>query len=179
MEAPEYVLVIVNLVTGLACAVPIASRLRRINDAARGIFPCLGVVIGIYFLECVFLVMGMGIPVFSVGLAFVWGIALGFWLRRRTSARPAVKLSFLLALYSSLPAFSFIIIPVLFWFGGHHVLSAAQGGQLGIPRFFPFPLNTILGFYGACAIGALVFKTVITTGVVSLLMHLVEKPGAG
>lgn len=112
-------------------------------------------------------------PVFSVGLAFVWGIVFGLRLRARASANQVLKTSFLLSLYSSLPAVSFVLIPLLVSIGGRDILSAEEAIRFGIPPFLhlPWPLNTILGFYAALAIGAVIFKTVITTGEVSLLIH--------
>jgi hypothetical protein len=118
--------------------------------------------------------MGMGIPVFSMGMAFVWGIIFGLWLRGRGPAREVLRQSFFLSLYTSLPAASFIVIPVLLSFGGP-ILSVAEGAKLGIPGFVPWPLNTILGFYVVPAMCAVVFKTVVMTSEVSLLIHLGEK----
>ena len=108
----------------------------------------------------------MGIPVFSIVLAFVWGFVFSSWLRTRVINRQVLKSSFFLSLYSSLPAASFIVVPVLVWIGGGHILSAEEGVRFGIPEFLPWPLNTILGFYAALVIGAVVLKTLITTGVI-------------
>lgn len=58
---------------------------------------------------------------------------------------------------------------------GGSIFSVEEGFRLGIPYFVPWPLNTILGFCTALVIGTVVFKTVITTGEVSLLIHLGEK----
>ncbi len=171
----EYTLVIVNLVVGIGCAIPIARRLSKVIGKPMRVFRYFTILIGIYFVECIAIITGMGIPVFSVGLAFVWGIIFGLWLRARASAHKVLKTSFFLSLYSSLPAASFIVIPVLVWVGGAPILSVQFGASFGIPDFFPWPPNTILGFYVACAIGAVVFKTVITIGEVSLLIHLGEK----
>jgi hypothetical protein len=55
------------------------------------------------------------------------------------------------------------------------VLSLEQGANLGIPGFVPWPLNTIVGFYVVPAVCAAVFKILVTTSVVSLLIHLGEK----
>ncbi|MHC4337377.1 MAG: hypothetical protein ACYSTG_05430 [Planctomycetota bacterium] len=54
-------------------------------------------------------------------------------------------------------------------------MSVAEGGKLGIPGFVPWPLNTILGFYVVPVMCAVVFKIVVTTSEVSLLIHLGEK----
>jgi hypothetical protein len=174
IELLEYILIAVNLVAGFGCAVPIARLLGKGNGGSRKFFRYFAIVIGVYFVECAAIAMGMGIPVFSMGMAFVWGIVFGFWLRGRGPAREVLKQSVFLSLYSSLPAASFVVIPVLWSFGGP-VLSVAEGAKLGIPGFVPWPLNTILGFYVIPAMCAVVFKTVITTSEVSLLIHLGEK----
>ena len=174
---PIYILVILNLIAGFGCAIPLVRFLKKVDRKPRRVFRYFAILIGVYLVECVGIAMGMGIPVFSVGLAFVWGIVFGLRLRDRASTGEVVKTSFFLSLYSSLPAVSFVLIPLLVWIGGGQVLSAEAGIRFGIPPFLhlPWPLNTILGFYAALAIGAVVFKTVITTGEVSLLIHYWKK----
>ncbi len=172
---PECILIILNLVAGFGCAVPVAGFMAKAGGKPAKVSRCFAILIGVYFIECVALVMGMGIPVFSVGLAFVWGVVFGLRLKNRMPAHNAMKASFLISLYSSLPALSFIIIPVLFWIGGVPVLSPEAGAGIGIPRFVPWPLSTILGFYVIPALGAAVFKTIITSGGVRLLIHLGKK----
>jgi hypothetical protein len=174
IELAEYILIAVNLAAGFGCAVPIAKLLGKDTSGNKRFLRYFAIAICVYFVECVAIVMGMGIPVFSMGMAFVWGIIFGFWLRGRRPARRVIRQSFFLSLYSSLPAVSFVTIPVLWSFGGP-VLSVAEGAELGIPAFVPWPLNTILGFYVIPAMCAVVFKTVITTSEVSLLIHLGEK----
>ena len=171
----ELILVVVNLIVGFSCAIPITKVLGRMKRNTKRVFRYFAILIGIYFVECTFLVAGMGIPVFNLGLAFVWGIILAKWLRASAPTREVLKTSFFVSLYSSLPAFSFIIIPVMLWFGGSHILSVMEGTRFGIPECFPWPLNTILGFYAACAIGAPLFKAVITVGEVRWLIHRAEK----
>ncbi len=172
---PVYTLIVVNLIAGFGFAIPLLGLLGKGYKNPIRNFRCFAILIGIYFIESVAIAMGMGIPVFSVGLAFAWGIVFGSWLRRtHISTRGILKGSFLLSLYSSLPAVSFVIIPLSCWINGWNVLSVVEGARFGIPEF-PWPLGTILGFYGFCAIGAVVLKTVITTGEVSLLIHLREK----
>ncbi len=174
--SPELILVVLNLALGLGCAVPIARLVGRLRSKPKKTLRYLVALVGLYLVESVALMMGMGIPVFSVMLAFVWGIVLGRSLRVRVPAREALRLTFFISLYSSLPAGSFVIIPVLLWIGGDPILSREFATGFGIPAFFPWPLGTILGFYTACALGAVVLKTVITTGEVGVLLHLAEKP---
>ena len=179
MDPAEYTLLMVNLLAGFGCAIPMARLLSKVDRRLMRAYRYFAILIGVYFVECVALVMGMGIPVFSVGLAFVWGIILALWLRGRRSIREVLKTSCLLSLYSSLPAASFIVVPVMMCVGGWDILSAEQGARFGIPDFLrlPWPLNTILGFYVCLVIAAVVFKTAITIGEVSLLIHLEEKIG--
>jgi len=177
MDPIEYILVIVNLILGFGCAVPLARLLRRLKGQLSGVSRHFVILVGIYFVECVAVVVAMGMPVFSVGLAFIWGIVFGLWLRNRAPTCEVLKTSFFLALYSSLPAISFILIPVMAWVKGWHILSPADGARFGIPDFLhlPWPLDTILGFYAALVVGAILFKSVITTGEVSLIIHFKEK----
>lgn len=177
MDFAEFTLVITNLIIGFGFAIPVALHLGKTWNKPNRVFRYFALLIGIYLLECVAVVAAMGIPVFSVGLAFVWGIIFGFWFRAHESARRALRASFFLSLYTSLPAASFIVLSVLIWASGRHILNSEEGIRFGIPDFFPWPLNTILGFYTACSIGAVVFKTTITTGEVSLLLHLKQKSG--
>jgi hypothetical protein len=173
-------LVAVNLAAGFGFAVPIARLLAGISGRPGRFLRCLAVLIGIYFVECVAFSAGMCTQVLSIGLAFVWGIIFGLWLRSRTSARRALTASFLVSIYTSLPTASFcILIPVAALVGGGHILSAQEGTSFGIPDFLPWPLNTIFGFFVALVIGTVVLKTVITTGEVSLLIRLGEKPAIG
>jgi len=176
MDLSELILVVLNLAVGTGCAVPIARLIGKVRNKPKKVLRYIVVLVGLYLVESVALIMGMGIPVFSVMLAFVWGIVLGLSLRVRVPAREALRLTFFISLYSSLPAASFIIIPVLVWIGGDPILSREFATSFGIPAFFPWPLDTILGFYSACALGAVALKTVITTGAVSLLFHRGEKP---
>ena len=178
IEVIEYVLIAVNLVAGFGCAVPIARMLGRVRREGKGTFRYFVIAVGVYFIECVAIVMGMGIPVFSMGTAFVWGIIFGWWLRGRGPAREVLKQSVFLSVYSSLPVVSFLVIPIYLSFHKVSVLSLEQGANLGIPGFVPWPLNTILGFYVIPAVCAAVFKVLVTTRVVSLLIHLGEKPAS-
>ena len=173
-------LVAVNLAAGFGFAVPIARLLGEVTGGPTRFSRYFAILVGVYFVEGVAFSAGMCTQVFSVGLAFVWGIIFGLWLRSRTSARRALTASFLVSIYTSLPTASFcILIPVAALVGGGHILSAREGISFGIPDFLPWPLNTILGFCSALVIGTVVLKTVITTGEVSLLIRLGEKPAIG
>ena len=169
---PELILIILNLILGLGFAIPIAMFLKKANTKPTKFFFQFIILISIYFAECIAVIIGMGIPVFSIVLAFVWGFVFSSWLRNRALNRQVLKSCFFLSLYSSLPAASFIVVPILMWIGGRHILSAEEGARFGIPEFLhlPWPVNTILGFYAALVIGAVVLKTSITTG-----LHFLKK----
>ena len=185
MECADYIVIIilalVNLIAGFGFAIPITRLLGKVNGKSKGIFRYFVILIGIYFIECIALAAGMATQVFSFGLAFVWGIILGLWLRYRAPAREVIRTSFFIALYSSLPTVSLAILAIIGLFVGQPVLSAEAGYRFGIPDYLhlPWPLNTILGFFGVIALATVIFKTLITTGEVSLLIHLGEKPAKG
>ena len=173
MEPTFIVLFIINLIAGFGFAFPLSRLLTGIKPARfRRQYAAL---IGIYFIESISISMGMGIPVFNIGMAFIWGIVFGLKLRECATAKKILKASFYLTLYTCLPAVSFISVPVMVLIGGENILSAADGSNFGIPDLVIWPLNTILGFYSAVIIGAVIFKTVITTGEVSLILHLSNK----
>ena len=170
------VLVIFNLFAGFGCAIPIAKLLSRVDDIPKKILLYSIILIGIYLIECVAFPVGMATQVFSVGLAFIWGIVLGRWFRFRTSRRKALKIAFFLSLYSCLPTVSFcIVLPVMWLVRSGNILSAEEGIGFGLPNFLSWPLNTILGFCITLIISTVVLKTAITTGVVSLLVRQGKK----
>ena len=171
-------MIITNLIAGFGCAFPVVRFFKKVNSKPISTFRCFGIFIGIYFIEGIALGIGMGIPVFSVMLAFVWGVVFGLWFGSSMSVRNALKTALIMSLYSTLPMVSFIIIPIMGLIEGRGILSVEEGIRVGIPEL-PHMLslfNTILGFYIALIFGALLFKTVITVGEVSLLIHLKKKP---
>ena len=176
MDLAEIILVVVNLSLGFGFSIPLSRLLISVKPEPQRFLRYFIMFIGIYFLECVSIVAAMLLPVFSIGLAFVWGIIFGLWLREYASARRVLKTSFYTSLYSSLPGASFIIVPVIGLFTGWDILSSEEGIRFGIPDFLYSPLNTILGFYTTLSIGLVVIKTTVTTGIVSLFIHLKEKP---
>lgn len=179
MNPDKYILLAltaVNLAAGFGCAVPIARGLGEVAGMPKRFFRYLAILIAIYFVECVAFTMGMCTQVFSIGLAFVWGIMFGLWLRGRASARKVIKQAFFVSLYTCLPTASFcILVPMMVLIGRGHILSGEEGIGFGIPDFLPWPLNTILGFFTALVIGTIVFKALITTGIVNWLIGRAEK----
>ena len=176
MDLAEIILVVVNLSLGFGFSIPLSRLLIAVKPKPQRFLRYFIMFIGIYFLECVAIVAAMLLPVFSIGLAFVWGIIFGLWLREHASAHRVLKTSFYISLYSSFPAASFILVPVIGLFTGWDVLSSEEGIRFGIPDFLYSPLNTILGFYTALSLGLVIIKTAITTGLVSLLIHLKKRP---
>lgn len=173
MDFVETALVVANLLAGFGFAFPMTKVFVKIAENPAKTFRYYVMLIGVYLLESVVLMMGMGIPVLNVGLAFVWGLVFGRWLRARTSRSEALRTSYWFSLFSSLPAISFILVPVFAGLGGWNILSTETGASFGIPQFLylPWPLNTILGFYMAIIIVAVVLKAIITVGEVNLLVQ--------
>lgn len=178
MRSPDVmvfiVLTFVNVAIGIGCAIPLARHISRVIQKPTSVYRCFLCVVSVYCIEGVSMVLGMGIPVLSVCLAFAWGIVFGLWLKGRETAREIVRTVFFLSLYTSLPAVSFITIPVISWVEGRNILSVEEAIRFGIPELptMLWPVCTILGFYAVLAVGAVIFKTIITTGEVSLLIHL-------
>ena len=173
-----YVIVFVNLVLGFACALPLAKMLARVRGS-RSVLRYFAILIGVYLTECVAFSCGMATNVFSVLLAFVWGAALGRWLRRSSAhAREALRTTLFFSLYSSLPALSFLSILVLLFFAGWPILTVEGGARFGIPHFVPWPVNTLLGFFLSVSCSAVLLKAVITTGEVALFIRS-RKPETG
>ena len=161
-----------NLAAGVGLAVPIARLLARVTSNPDRVVRYGASFAGCYFVECVPFPVGMATQVFTVGLAFVWGVLFGLWVRARASATDALRTAAALGLYTSLPTASFsIVLPAMWLMKAGDVLSSEQGIRFGIPEFLPWPVNTILGFCVVLFAGTVVLKTVITTGVVALLVH--------
>ena len=96
----------------------------------------------------------------------VSGLVLGIRFRRSPLEKSAVlRALLLLAPYSSLPALSFLSVPVVTAMGGWSVLDASEGARFGIPGFVPWPIDTILGFCLLVAGTGAIAKTAITTGI--------------
>ena len=173
------VLIVVNLASGFGLSRPIARLLGEVAGSPNRFLRYVAMLIGMYLLECMAFAAGMATQVFSIGLAFVWGIVLGLWLRGRAPSSEVLKASVFLALYTSLPTASFgILLLVARLISGSNVLSMEEGTAFGIPYFVPWPMNTILGFCTALVLGTVVLKTAITAGEVSLLVRLGGKPPA-
>jgi hypothetical protein len=133
-------------------------------------------LIGVYLAESVAIAMGMGIPVFSVALALLWGAVFASRLKDCDSQRDVLRTTFFLSLYSSLPMMSFLVVPVALSIAGWDVLSSEAGVRFGIPEFLPWPSDTILGFYVILVAGAVTLKTGITMWMVGTLLRRWNDP---
>jgi len=168
MDAAEYTIIGLNAALGLGLAWPLAGFFARLEGTPRQRLATYGLLVVVYVLECVAFSASMGTDIWSVALAFVWGGILGSWLRRRGLAGArARKAAVLFASYSSLPAASFLVVPLMAAFAGWSVVTVDAGRRFGIPSFVPWPVNTILGFSIVVATVAVVLKLVITPAIVS------------
>ncbi|UCF79587.1 MAG: hypothetical protein JSW03_04910 [Candidatus Eiseniibacteriota bacterium] len=164
MDSAAYSILMLNLVLGLGCGWPLAKAIARVSPTPTRVFRYFALLVVVYLVECVAFSASMATNVLSVGLAFVWGFLIGWWFRRwGAGERALLRTVLLFSLYSSLPAASFLSIPVLMVLGGHSVLSVEAGFQFGIPAFVPWPVNTILGFCVAVSLVAVTLKVVVTT----------------
>lgn len=162
----EIALIIVNVIAGAAGAYALARRFQGIDTKDTSFHRQYGILISIYFVECVSMVLGMGIPLFSLFLSFIWAAIFGVRLSKWESRTEIRKTSFLLSLYTSFPVMTFIIVPIALLAAGQDVTSIETGYRFGIPQspFVPSPMRTILGFYMMMILGALALKTLITVG---------------
>jgi hypothetical protein len=173
LDQAEIAIVVLNVILGLGCAFPLARRLGRLSSAAPRIVFLYVILVAVYFVECVAFAAGMATNIPGIALAFVWGIALGFWLRRlRQSLNVIVTTALLFSLYTSLPSLSFLSVPVMMVMGGRPIVTVEGGVQFGIPEFVPWPASTILGFCIFVALAGTLFKTMITTGASVLVVRL-------
>lgn len=179
MNSDEYivpVLIVTNLAAGFGCAIPIAVGLRKVTGRTEKFFRYFAMLVGIYFGECVAFSAGMCTQVFTIGLAFVWGIIFGLWLRSRAPSHQVLKQALYVSIYGCMPTASFcILIPVVWLIRGGYILNTEEGIGFGIPDFLPWPLSTILGFFTALLVGTIASKTIITTVIVHYLIHRKER----
>ena len=160
----------VNLGGGIGLALVISRRLGAIAGVTGMSARFVALLVGVYFLECVAFAAGMATQVFSVGLAVLWGILFGLWLRARRPAFGAVRTVVLFGMYTSLPAASFGLLLLLAkWLDGAALVNPVDGAALGIPGFVPWPMSTILGFCLVLAVGTLIVKTAVTAGLATFV----------
>lgn len=135
-------------------------------------------MLGMYVIECLAFPAGMATQVFTIGLAFFWGIVLGRWLREQLPL-PSLLYSAQVALYTCLPTITFgVIVPIAWAMSGNSPFSAADGISFGIPEWVPWPLTTVAGFAATLVLGTVLFKMVIIVGEVSTILHFTQHPNA-
>ena len=171
MDKMEIALIIVNVIAGAAGAYVLARRFQGMDAREGSIHRQCGILLSVYFVECVSMVLGMGIPVFSVFLSFIWAAIFGMRMSKWESRSAIRKISFLLSLYTSLPVITFIIVPIAVMAAGQDITNVEIGYRFGIPQFsfVPPPLRTILGFYAVLVLGGFALKTLITVGGIALV----------
>jgi hypothetical protein len=163
-------LALVNLTVGISLAIVLARRLGAVTGSVGACRARVLWFVGIYFLECVAFAVGMATQVFTIALGLVWGLVFGFWLQGRRVSRRVTPTLALMGVYTSLPSVSFgLLLLGAKLKEGTDPLSTSTGVALGIPRFVPWPLNTVLGFCLALAFGTLIIKLSITAGVGSFV----------
>lgn len=166
----EYIIIILNAALALGCGWYLAKRLAGLHEQLNRPVRILFVLLGLYFLESFAFSASMASDVGSLILAVVWGGIIarsGRLTMIKIRQHPPMVL--LVSLYSSLPAASILIVPILMTLGGWSVLSAEAGDRFGIPTFLPWPTNTILGFFVMVAAIGVIDKVLITTGMVRFL----------
>ena len=170
------VLATVNLITGFGYAIFIAKLFDKVEAKSISFFRYYVILISVYFVECIAFPVGMATQVFTVGLAFVWGTALGLRFRASASLSEAKRLAIFVAVYTCLPTVSFcLLLPLMMKFEGWHILSVEESVSFGIPSFLPWPLNTILGFSATLLVGTVILKIVFTTGSVVWIIRRWER----
>jgi hypothetical protein len=173
-------LALTNLIGGLTVGIFLATGFARLTQKQNRFLKYLALSLGLYFLECVAFTWSMGTQILSIILSIEWGILFGLWLKGLAPQKQITRQIFFVSLYGCLPAVSFAAILFVIWIiSGNGFLNIEQARQFGIPDFVPWPLNTMLGFCVALAAGTIILKTIITTGIVALIVRDKENPSAG
>lgn len=164
-----------NSALGLALAVVLSRRLSNLPDPPIRRMGSFILIVGMYFIECLAFAAGMATQIFTVGLAFIWGIVLGRLLHRH-SPIPSLLFSLWVVLYTCLPTITFgVFVPLAWALAGNNVITHEAGIQFGIPEWIPWPLGTVLGFATALILGTVLLKSVITLGEVSMTLHFMQR----
>lgn len=170
MDAGGIVIAAVNMILAFGCGWPWATMLSRLQARPASRVRTFAVLFAVYACEVAAFAASMGTNVLNVGLAFIWGFVLGAWLP--SSAIPAAawrRIALRLAIYTTLPALSFLSVPIVAFLGGWPVLDPAAGARFGVPEFLPWPLNTILGLSVLVTSVAVVGKVPVTATVAGMV----------
>lgn len=171
MDPAEYIILVLNGVLALLFGWLLSGRFSELNRG-KGRPKWFLILLLVYFLESVAFAASMGTNFLSLALAFLWGALLCRWQRRmRLESGIALRMAFRVALFTSLPAVSFLSVPVVAASSGRPILSVQDGLGFGVPAFLPWPIVTILGFCLTVVLIAVIGKVAITTGLVWLITH--------
>jgi hypothetical protein len=175
MNTPELVLIgllgLSNLVLGIGLGIYLARKLTNFADPSIKWRRAFALLVGMYFFECLAFPAGMATQVFVVGLAFLWGILLGRFLRMQPPL-PSLRFSLWVAIYTCMPTITFgFLVPFAWALAGNSLLSSEAGISFGIPEWVPWPLGSVAGFTAALVLGTVILKSVITVGEVSVVLH--------
>jgi hypothetical protein len=167
----EYTILALNGVLALVFGWVLSGRFAELSGG-KGRPRWFLILLLVYFLESAAFAASMGTNFLGLALAFLWGSLLCLW-QRRTHLGPAVtlRMAFRVALFTALPAVSFLSVPAVAALSGRPILSIQEGIDFGVPGFLPWPIATILGFCLTVVLVAVIGKAMITMGVVWLITH--------
>jgi len=166
VDSAELVILLLNVALALSFSIPLSRMFCRASVVGSDSHKTLGILLVVYLIESLAFMGSMATGIMSVALAIVWGALLGLKLRTKEPTRQAVlRLSGAFALYTSLPAMSFVSVPAACAVSGWSVRSVSAGHSFGIPEIVPWPMNTILGFCVAVAFGTMIMKLGLTVAI--------------
>ena len=162
MDAASITILVANMAMGLAGALVLARQFGRVRPGA--VRACFVMFLGIYLVESFAVAASMMTMVLPIVLAFLWPRLISSWLLKSWApAEYPRKVAREFAVYTGLPALSAVLMPVVAGLCVRNIISTAGGESFGIPSFLPWPLNSILGFFGAVSVVTFVLKVIITT----------------
>ncbi|MFB3896391.1 MAG: hypothetical protein ACE14V_08825 [bacterium] len=174
MDIIGYVILMVNLFLGFGVAIPLSKYLGGLDGISFRQWQIYLILLGVYFIESISFAAGMASNIFSIPLSFLWGIIIRKNLPRFTAPpRKLITATTLFSAYTSLPALSMLVCPMVLAISGWAIFSPTTGLKFGIPGFFPWPVNTICGFFFTVGLSALFGKTIIATGMIALKLRMI------
>jgi pectate lyase len=164
-------------------AIPLVLYLCKVVGRTKRFFRYFALLIGICLVEYFALIAGLffsseaaSLIIFVLVPACVWGVIFGLWLRGRSATHDVLKVSVFVSLYASLTIISLSVFIILLEGEGMMSPEAVAGSLF---EGFPWPLNTILGFFTIVTLGTVIAKTALTTGEVALLIRLKDRSASG
>lgn len=172
MDTAGIIILSLNLILGFSVAFFLSGYFAHINGLSAKRWQIYLVLLGVYLVESFAFSAGMATNFFSIILSIFWGLMIRSRVSKLSAIPPeTIKATLFFSIYTSLPALSFISLPLIMVFPGWSVFSATSGMKFGIPGFLPWPMNTIFGFCFIVGFSALFLKTGITTGIVALKLR--------